>query len=152
MKLLYKRILIFFSVALNIGIVIMAVFLFFNHPGKSHGMSEIEGIFQKLDLTEDQHENALKFIQGFRASVQKQEKEIKVARDNMIRILCENGPLDKQRLNELYDAIVQEETDKNKLFLSHVVELRNLLGDEKGARYYSLLLQHLKNKDNLNRR
>ena len=152
MNLLHKRILIFFSVALNIGFVIMAVFMFFNHPGRFHGESGIEKIIQKLDLTEEQQENALKCIHRLRIAVENQEADIREARDNLIHMASKNGPLDQQRMNELCDVIDQEETDKNRLFLSHVVEMRNLLGDEKGARFYSLLLEHLENKNNPNRR
>ena len=152
MKLLYKRIFIFFSVALNIGFIIMALFMVVNHPGKSTVKSGIEGLIQKLDLTETQHDDLLKSIQSLRVSVEKQEMEIKAARDNLIRVASENGPLDRRRLNELCEAIDQEETDKNRLMLTHMIEIRDLLGDEKGARFFSLLLEHLKNRHNPNRR
>ena len=132
MKLLYKRILIMFSVALYISVVIMAVIMVFHHSIPSHKYVKIVDIVHRLNLPEAEKNKALDCIRESSTAIEKQDLEIKLARDNIIRLLGKTGPLDKNRLHQLYETANQEERRKNILFEDHVIELRTLLGDEKG--------------------
>lgn len=146
MKLIYKRILILFSVALNVGFVIMAGVLAYHHgpPFRGHSGIEIAAMVQRLKLPEAQESAVLDTIEQFRAARDAQDKDLKQARDNIIRLLASAGPLDRKQLHALIEAAEHQEKRKSRVFEAHVLQLRDQLGDEKGALYFTFLLEHLK--------
>ena len=152
MKLLYKRILIIFSVALNIGFLIMAGTMFLNHNGKSREMSKIEELVHSLSLTEPQENGLMEGIHKFKSVLENQDAKINLIRTDIVALASKPGPLDEHQLQQLNDALDQEEIKKNALFNTHVIDLRTALGNEKGAQFYSLLLEHIKNIHKTHRR
>lgn len=149
MKLLYKRIFILFSVALNIGFVIMAITMVYHHSKSRHERSwlEIVDIVHRLKLSEAQESTALDTVNQFRATIDKHDQELKQARSNIILLLAKTGPLAQDQLHRLIEAADDQEKRKNKALEAHVLELHNQLGNEKGAQFFSLLLEHLKAED-----
>ena len=146
MKLVYKRILIIFSVALNIGFLIMAGSMFFNYNRNSHEISEIEEIVHSLNLTEAQEDKVMDSVHKLKSAIERQEAKINLARTNILTMASKPGPLDEPRLQKMIDTLNREEINKNSLFNTHVTELRTILGDEKGAEFYSSILEHTKNR------
>ncbi len=152
MKLLYKRILIIFSVALNIGFLIMSGTMFINHNVRSREISKIEEIVYSLNLTEAQKNKVMDSIHHLKSAIDKQETKINLARTDILILASKSEPLDEHQLQQLSEALNQEEIKKNALFNAQVIELRTILGDEKSAQFYSLILEHTKNTNKPNRR
>lgn len=145
MNLLHKRMFIMFSVALNVGFVIMAVAMVYQHSISSHERSwaEIADIVARLKLPEAREQTVLDTIGQFRSTMDKNDQDLKAARSAIIRLLAKSGPVDLDQLHGLIGAADNREKHKNEAFEAHVIQLRNQLGDEKGALFFSLLLSHL---------
>jgi hypothetical protein len=152
MKLIYKRIFIIFSVTLNIGVIIMAGLLFFHNSKRFHENPGIEDVVYALNLQKDQESRVLECIRRFRVEIEKQDEKSNAVRDSLVRLASKPGPLDQDMLNRLNETMTKEEINKNALFKAHVIELRNLLGDEKGAQFYTLLQDYIKNINRPHRR
>jgi hypothetical protein len=140
-KLLYKRILIMFSVALNIGFVIMAIFISYHHPKSfdERSWSDITGIVQRLQLPKARADD-------------RHQLDLRQARTDVIRSLAGNGAVDRDRLHLLLEAVSHQEKIGKEAFEAHVLDIRRQLGDEKGAEFFSLLLEHLENEDHRTQR
>ena len=149
MKLLYKRILILFSVALNIGVVIMAIALIYHHskPQDDRSWRELAEIVKRLDLPASQSRAALDDMRKFRSSMDNLDEGLQRARGDILRLAARSGPVDREELHRLIEAADHYSTLKGELFETHVMELRRLLGDEKGAQFFSLLQKHIESKD-----
>ncbi|BBO83682.1 hypothetical protein [Desulfosarcina ovata] len=148
MKLTYKRILIFFSVALNIGFVVVALTLVWQHAKPAHQRSwrEIVDVVDQLALPASESEVALDNIRVFRSEFDQLDQDLKTARGDILRLLARKGPLDREQLHGLMavaDACVKRKSER---FEVHVMALRQLLGDEKGAQFFSLLEKKVKPK------
>jgi len=61
--------------------------------------------------------------------------------------LARTGPVDQDQLHRLIESAEYQEKLKNQAFEAHVLELRNQLGNEKGALFFSFLLEHIKADD-----
>jgi hypothetical protein len=148
-KLVYKRIFVMFSVALNIGFVLVAVTLAYNPSMlfKKRAHRVITDIVQRLNLSEEQESAVLESVRHFRDTLHSHDKDLKKARADVLRLLATPGPLDPARLHALVQATNLQEEQKNHIFENHAIELRNRLGDEKGALFYSYLLERLESED-----
>jgi hypothetical protein len=148
-RLFHKRLLILFSVALNIGFVIMAIVMLLHHPTSSHNRSyrAILDIVQQLNLPGDQERTVLETIQRFRVTMDRHDQDLKKARRNIVRFLSTNGPVDRDKLHRLTEAMQSEEKIKSMAFEAHFLDLRNLLGPEKGAQFFILLQAHHEAED-----
>jgi exonuclease VII small subunit len=143
--LFQKRLLILFSVALNIGFVIMAAVMVVNHPTSHHERTwrELVAIVQRMDLPAAEEDAAIATMTRFRETMNGHDRKIKQARRDIIRLLAADGPLDRSELHRLFEAAMAREREKSGAFEAHVMNLRGQLGDTKGARFFSQLLAHL---------
>ena len=148
MKLYPKRLLILFSVALNIGFVIMAIVMMVHHPAASHNRSyrAILDIVGQLNLPTGQEQTVVSTIRQFKGMLDKHHQEVKAARGNIIRFLASPGPVDRNQLHRLTEVLESKEKINNEAFERHFLELRNQLGNEKGAQFFTLLLADLEAK------
>lgn len=144
MKLFHKRLLILFSVALNIGFVIMAIVMMVAPQTSSSKGSyrAILDIVRQLDLPEDQERSVLDTIQQFGDKMDRDHQDLKAARGNIVRCLAADGPVDRSRLNRLTQALDSGHMRRNAAVEEHFMDLRNQLGDQKGPRFFTLLLKH----------
>jgi hypothetical protein len=151
-KLFHKRLLILFSVALNIGFVIMAIVMMVSPQPSSSERSyrAILDIVRQLDLPEDQECSVLDTIQRFRHKMDRDHQGLKAARGNIVGCLAADGPVDRSRLDRLTQALNSGHMRRNAAVEEHFLDLRNQLGDQKGARFFTLLLKHHDAKDSKN--
>lgn len=149
MNLHYKRIFILFSVALNIGFVIMAMVTAYHHstPFRKHSWHELVSIVHQLDLPETEDKVIMEILKEFRETMDNQSLNLRKARRNVISLLATAGPVDPGQFHQRIEEVLQQEQIKHEAFEAHVLELRNRLGNDNGARFFSLLLEHLKDKD-----
>ncbi|WP_319405751.1 periplasmic heavy metal sensor [uncultured Desulfosarcina sp.] len=147
MTLFQKRLLILFSVALNIGFVIMAIAMIINYPTshRERPWRELVEIVQRLDLPESKEKTVLETMTRFRETMDNYDRDLKTARDDIIRLLAGSGPADLAELHRLFEAAQAKESQKSNIFETHVVDLRQQLGDEKGSKFFSLLLANFEN-------
>jgi len=143
-----KRLLVFFSIALNIGFVVMAIVMALHHPKpfRDRAWQELFGIVRELELPTDQEDAVMANMRQFRETMDRYDRDLKQARGDIIRFLANDGPMDEQRLHLLIETAQSREKRKSDAFEAHVIELRSLLGDQKGARFFSLLQAHIESR------
>ena len=146
MKLTSKRIGILFSVALNIGFVIMATTMALQQSDthQKGSWSELVEIVKRLDLPAARQEAALDTIRRFRTTIDGHDRGLYQARGAVLATLAHSGALDLEELHRCTEAVGRQEMDQTKAFEAHVIDLRRQLGDEKGALFFSLLLENIK--------
>lgn len=145
MNLFHKRLLTLFSVALNIGVVIMAIVMLINHTtsAQERPWRELANIVQRLNLPEAKESAVLNVMKQFKVTIDRYDENLKQARDDILRFLAKKGSLDRNQLHLLAEKVESLENGKSMAFESHVIDLRHQLGNEKGALFFSLLLAHL---------
>lgn len=149
MKLLTKRILILFSAALNVGFVIVALTLVYQHARPLHERSwnELVEIVRQLNLPAAHSQAALDNIRNFLNTVDHLDKELQHARDEILCLLAESSPVDPDQLHERIEAADAYEKHKSERFEKHTLALRQILGNEKGAQFFTLLRRHIQSTD-----
>ncbi len=149
MNLFHKRLLILFSVALNVGVAVMAIIMIIHHPKslEEHSWRELAVIVERLNLPDAKKKAVLANIRQFGNTVDQHDGGLKKAREDILRFLAREGPLDRNQLHRLVEKLEALERQKGVAFESHVVDLRRQMGDEKGALFFSLLLAHLETKN-----
>ena len=148
MKLTYKRIGILFSVALNIGFVIMATAMALQQSKSAHdrSWSELVGVVEGLGLPPARQDAVLDTIRSFRTTIAAHDRSLYQARNAVLATLARAGSLDHDALHRCTEAVGRQETIKTEAFEVHVIDLRRQLGDEKGALFFSLLLENIQAK------
>ncbi|WP_024336044.1 hypothetical protein [Desulfotignum balticum] len=145
MKLVYKRTLIFFSVALNIGFMVMALFHTFDRAmtRDERRWEELTTIVRELNLTEAESERIIEIMADFRKEVTALDKADKTARMEALDCLTWPEPLDQDHLHECMQVSTQMFQKKQELFEFHVLIMRRELGNEKGAEFFSRVREHI---------
>lgn len=149
MRLTTKRMLVFFSVALNVGFVIVALTLAYQHSisHRERSWRKVVDIVDRLDLPADQSQAVLETIRQFRDTVDLADRDLRRARGDVMDFLAQDGPVDPAALHRLMVVADGQGRRKSDLFEAHVLKLRRILGDAKGAQFFSLLRQHSKSRD-----
>lgn len=148
MSLVYKRILIFFSIALNIGFITMAGFHAYDRsiPKDERRWAELMTIVRELNLPREQVSEVTGMMADFREELDGIQTAVKAARMKAMDLLAEPGELDRERFKGLNQASDTLSHKKQQLFRAHVLEMRTLLGNEKGAEFFSRLRDHILSK------
>lgn len=154
MTLSHKRLLVLFSIALNVGFIVMAIVMVLYHPKpfRERSWQELVGIVQELDLPAEPEDAVMENMRQFRETMDRYDRDLKQARDDVIRFLANDGPIDENHLHQLNETAQSWEKRKSDAFEAHVIELRSLLGNEKGARFFSLLQAHLESRKSKSKR
>lgn len=154
MTLFQKRLLVLFSVALNIGFVIMAAVMIFTHPTSQRERTwrELVDIVHGLDLPAPEEASVIETMTRFKETMSGHDRDLKAARRDVIRLLAGSGPVDRAELQRLFATAQARENQKSDAFKAHVIELRRQLGDAKGAQFFSQLLVHLERRSDKNDR
>ena len=148
MKLVYKRILIFFSVALNIGFLAAALYQNFDRglPKHERRWQELMTILETLDLPAGKKAEVTGLMAGFRKDMAVLDTQGRHIRKQSMELMAQPGPLERQRLHGLFQDSARHSIRKKKRFEAHVLKMREVLGDEKGAEFFSRLRDHIQSR------
>jgi len=148
MSLVYKRILIFFSIALNIGFIAMAGFHAYDRarPKQERRWAELMTIVRELNLPRDKASAVTGVMADFREELDGIDAAVKVARMKTMDYLAEPGALDRERFKSLNDNSDALSGKKQQLIRAHVLEMKTVLGNEKGAEFFSRFRDHILSK------
>lgn len=148
MKLTHKRILIFFSVALNIGFLTMAGLNAWDRsvPKKDKRWNELRGIVLELKLPGEKADKALAVMAEFRDRMDVIEKNHRASHLETLDYLAGAETLDPDRLHALLLGSDQFTRKRRELFESHIMAMRQVLGDTDGLRFFARLRAHLESK------
>ena len=147
MNLTVKRILVIFSITLNIGFVIMALILFYNHPRAHHPNKKMRlEILSHLDLPADVEKSVAKSMEKMESSHMNFINRLHQVRNEAITLLSQPKPVNKKRFEVLNDKINDLTIQQNHVLQEHLIEIRNQMGDEKGARFFSEMLKQVEKR------
>ena len=147
MKLHYKRILILFSVALNIGFLAMAAVNTWDRvPKDEKRWNELKGIVQELNLAREKSDKVIELMAKFRESMDAVDSDYKASRIETLDYLARVENIDQDRFHDLLQGSDRYTQKKREMFESHVMALGQLLGDTDRARLFSRLKAHYESK------
>lgn len=147
MNTAFKRILIIFSVALNIGFVVMAACHHFGihpEPRDERHWKELMTIVEEMTLPKAQETELLKSMTEFKKKVEIVNRQIRQARKDTLIFLSKALPLDEQLLHGTFEKTNSLYQERQKLFESHIVRLHQILGEEKGVYFFQRILGNKK--------
>lgn len=142
-----KRLLVMFSVALNIGFVIMAVILVYNHPKPFHPDAKmLLKILSNLDLPADVEKSVAASMEKMETDHRNFIWKLHQARNKALTLLSRPEPVDKKRFEMLNDGIIEIMIQQNHVIHEHLLSIRSQMGDEKGARFFSEILKQVEKR------
>ena len=141
-----KHILMIFSIALNIGFIVAAVFIYYNHPATSRSgyLTFAREIIKELDLPAELNEEIKTGLELFRKDIASTGSQLQQLQNKILKVLSASRKLNEDELSEIYagqDVLFQQ---KHKIVRDHLLMMKSKLGDEKSSRFFSELLK--KNK------
>lgn len=141
-----KRILIIFSVALNIGFAITAVVLYYNPPSHPHHRYWAFALetMKRLDLPPEQNRDVTTYMDQFKQKMSTTMEAFHQAHIEKLKVLSKPGPLNQKEFNKANNAFKHIVERKHQEIQNHVLTMRQKLGDEKGAQFFSEMLAKVK--------
>lgn len=148
MNITAKRVWVMFSVALNIGFVIVAAVLVYKHPPSFRDYAKMnQEIISRLDLSADVEKSVTASMEKMETTHKDFVQKLHRSRNEGITLLSQPGPVDQKRFEMLNNAIVELLIQQNRSVQNHLLKIRNQLGDDKGTRFFSELLKKVKKRD-----
>ena len=140
-----KKILILFSVAMNVGFSLFAVYFHVAesaerrdaHKGSDRHMS----FYRRLDLSADQTANIEKLIREYAPEQRKMKGENKNLEKALITVLMEKEP-DRRQADQILDQMASLKRSREEMTFEHLMKVRSLLSDRQAREMFSSLLQH----------
>jgi hypothetical protein len=141
-----KRILILFSVALNIGFVVTAIYFYATHPILPHQSyrAYAQKALNSINLPGEEESAVTAAMERFRASLDVTKLAFHQARSKMLFVLAQPGPLDKKQFDAVAEEVNQLISQKHSDIRAHILDMRHRLGDEKGAQFFAAMLEQVK--------
>ena len=146
MKNSVKHIGIVFSVALNVGFIVAAIFVYFNHPFVRHNgyLASAEQIIQKMDLSAQQHKELKGCLEQFKQEIASVGGAYRQTRTEMLTLLATADELDEERFDTVCLNMANIFSKKQEIMKKHLFAIRTAIGKEKSSVFFSGLLQRFK--------
>ncbi len=136
-----KRWVMIFSLALNIGFVIMAAYGLYAHylAGPSHirHIQAIEQSLQELDLPPQIKQQAKAEYSRFLNQMGLIRSEIRATGHNNFELLSREGTFDQQAFDQNWAKIFELGSRKYALVKEHLMNMHQILGPEYSAAFFN---------------
>ncbi len=142
----FRQILIAFSVALNVGFIVAALVIYWNHPSGSHYRysPNAKKIVNTSNLSLEQKEHLTKCLEQFTRQMSAVGNDLHQSQVDMLKILSAPGSLDHDAFDKAYarqDILWKE---KHAMLRDHLLLMRKELGDDKSTWFFSKILTNNK--------
>lgn len=146
MKNSVKHFGIVFSVALNVGFIVAAVFVYFNHPSVRRGgyLASAEQIVKKMDLSAQQYEELKGCLEQFKREIAPVGSAYRQTRTEILTLLAADDELDEERFDVVCLNMADIFGKKQEIMKKHLFAIRTAIGKEKSSVFFSGLLQRFK--------
>jgi hypothetical protein len=104
-------------------------------------------ILSHLDLSPDMEKTVTASIKEVGTAHEAFIRRMHRARNETVMLLSRPEPVDKKRFGSLNDEIVQLMIQNNHIMREHLLDIRDRLGDENGARFFSEMLKRAQKRD-----
>ena len=147
MNLKWKRILILFSIALNIGFVTYGIGHFVlkkqlrPHRGNTgvSTRSMEKTFYHRLDLSAAQHDRIDPLLGDHIARQQELKLANRQARTDLISLLAGYKESDRARLTEIIDRLATIKKKREQLTAEHLLQVKAILDDRQAGRLFARL-------------
>ena len=147
MTLTAKRMLVMFSVALNIGFVIMTAVFIYHRPPSFHHFFEVQAAtLSRLEVPPAVERSILDALAKMEDSHEQFVSRLHGTRQEAMTMLATPGPVDRKRFDTLGETISEILIERNRMVHEHLIEIRRQLGDEKGAAYFHAMLKEIEKR------
>ena len=140
-----KKMLIIFSVCLNIGFIIIAVFTLLQHKGfkdKKHpGLRHIQ-FFDQLNLSAADKNLIDNLVTSYINEMDAVSSRVHKEKMALFKSLEQKGDIEPQTVNELLVKIQAYEMEREGLKVSHLKKIKGSLSDEQAASFFQKLAKH----------
>ncbi len=142
----FKQILVVFSGALNVGFIVAALVIYWNHPSGSHHRysTNAKKIVNTSNLSLEQKENLTKFLEEFTQQMSSAGKDLHQSQVDMLKILSAPGPLDYDAFDNTCARQSLLWKEKHQMLRDHLLLMRKELGDDKSTWFFSQILTNNK--------
>ncbi|MCP4116650.1 MAG: hypothetical protein GY737_14820 [Desulfobacteraceae bacterium] len=150
MNLLTKRLVVIFSLGLNLGVLIMGGYVLFQHGWGDkfvvHHRFRHMRPFDRLDLDAGRKARVDAMGEAFRAEMKKIYLGGMAEELAIIDHLVKTAEPDRAFINGHTRKLVALETLKAEKRIAHFLEVRNLLTDDQARTFFSLLREYKQQK------
>lgn len=141
-----KKMLILFSVCLNIGFIVIAGYTLLHHKEFSKkrlqpGMRHIR-LFEELHLSDEQQSGIDLIVSGYMDKMGKLSGLVRKERINLFKTLEEKGPMDDQKIKNHLKNIQKLEVEREVLKINHLKSIKGRLSDEQAGSFFQRLAMH----------
>jgi len=145
-----KRILIIFSISLNIGFIIVTGFtlLHDNDHGKQRGGfgSKYIDRIKELNLNRQQQNHLEPLIETYVKEAMDLKRQVLQHKINSFHILNAQGSPDMQALEKEQAAIETLEIQKERIRYQHFAAIRKTLTEPQAEQFFSGIIRHLETR------
>jgi hypothetical protein len=142
-----KRVLVIFSITLNLGFLIMAAIGVIHHPSPSHRSAKMRlEALSRLDLPEAVEMPIIAAMHKMEADHNDFKRRLHLAINTSIALLAKPGPVDEEHFFDLNDKAVDLMARQNQAIREHLLDIRRRLGDEDGAQFFTEMLKQVEKR------
>jgi uncharacterized membrane protein len=145
-SLTLKRVLILFSVSLNIGFLVYSVWAYMDNPVsqyKAHATIAGEALAQ-TDAPPDVRQAAQRAIEDFDREIASLHEKMRQSRLRTIGLMAQPGDLPLIELEQVRQDYERMLLERTALLNNHLIKLRQILGPEASPTYFGELRDRLK--------
>ncbi len=128
--------------ALNIGFIVAAIVIYYNHPSVSHGRYTVNAtkIVDNSDFSSEKKKELTKSIEQFRKEISDLGTKLHQGQIDMLKVLSRPGPLDSDTFDGIYARQNLLWKKKHQMLRDHLLLMKKELGDEKSVWFFSQML------------
>ena len=130
-----KRLLLIFSVCLNIGFIVIAAYAFYQKSNRSfrnrhlHKLSS-SAVFESVDLNQQQQEEVDQLVQLFRANMLSVSKAVAPLKAELFSGMAGDTPLSDEEAQAIINQMNILQSQRGELIHQHLKALRQVLTEE----------------------
>jgi Spy/CpxP family protein refolding chaperone len=141
-----KKMLVLFSVFLNIGFLAVAGYTILHHKGFMHkkyhrGMMHIE-LFQKLNLSPEQNTDIDTFVSRYMTDMDAVSERSFQEKSAFFKTLGSAGSMNDQAVDRHLKSIFELEVEREVIKYNHLKNIKKILNDEQAESFFNMLIRH----------
>ncbi|MCG8633968.1 MAG: hypothetical protein MI863_09080 [Desulfobacterales bacterium] len=140
------KVLLFFSLALNLGVMVTASGLWVKqkvYPKAARGRI-VQQVLSEMDLPESVRQSVASEFKQMRAIHRSHMKQLKRQREAALEMFCRPGPVDKAQVEVMLRVYQDNMAEYTKSMLPLLIEVQKQLGEEERCIFFRKLGQRIK--------
>lgn len=150
MNISVKRLLILFSICLNIGFILFGSYYYIKERAEGtyqRGFSKRGmhmSFYRDLNLSPEQEAKIKKLLEGYFKEQSSMRTENKNLRNELIYTIAREKKTDQKKLNQILERIAMLKKNREKATVEHLLKVKELLTEEQADKMFSKLIEQTK--------